>query len=107
MFVNLSRTADTLQICTNNGDALRLKILDHLQLEAYSLQDSSERVIKSSQKPLPEQQTQPTHIQTHSEIPTRDLTNQAPTDLNLRPQGRRNQLSLKEQSKYYISGPLS
>jgi len=104
---SISHVRQTLQIYTNNGDALRLKILDRLQLEVYSLQDSSEWVISSSQRPLPEQQTQPTNIQAHSEILTRDLTNQAATDLNIRPHDRRNQLCLKEQGKYYISGPLN
>jgi hypothetical protein len=107
MFVNLSGTAVPLQIYTNTGDALRLKLLDHIQLDTYSLQDSSGRVIRSSQRSLPAQQAQQTHIQAHSGVLTRDLANQAATDLSLRPHGRWNQLYLKEQGKYYISAPLN
>jgi len=79
----------------------------YIQLNTYSRQNPSGRVIRSSHRPLPAQQTQQTHIQAYSGVLTRDLTNQAAVDLSLRPHGRRNQLYLKEQDKYYISGPLN
>ena len=59
---SISHVRWTLGICTNTGDALPLKFLYHVQSDTHSLQDSSGRVINSSQKQLPAQQTQQTHI---------------------------------------------
>jgi len=55
----------------------------------HSLQDSSGRVISSSQRPLPDntQHSQQTNIHAPAGIRTHDLSRRAAVDLRLRPRG--------------------
>ena len=55
----------------------------------HSRQDSSGRVISSSQRPLPDntQHSQQTNIHAHGGIPTHDISRRAAADLRLRPRG--------------------
>ena len=61
----------------------------------HSRQDSSERVISSSQRPLPDntQHSQQTDIHVHCGIRTHNLSRRAATDLRLRPRGHRDRPS--------------
>ena len=56
----------------------------------HSRQDSSGRVISSSQRPLPDstQHSQQTNIHAPNGIRTQDLSRRAAVDLRLRPRGR-------------------
>ena len=66
--------------------------VDHKQLDThkYTRYNSSERVISSSHRPLPTQQTQEINIYTLSGIRTQNPSNRSATDLRLRPHDHRN-----------------
>jgi hypothetical protein len=59
----------------------------HTHARARAQQDSSERVISSSQCPLPTEQTQETKSQVFCGIRTRDSNNEAAAGLHLRSHG--------------------
>jgi hypothetical protein len=61
--------------------------------DVHNQEYPSERVIRSSQRPLPTQQTQDTNIRALSRFRTRDPSSQAAADVSLRPHGRRDQPS--------------
>ena len=59
----------------------------HTHTHTQNLQDSPERVISLSQRPLPTQHTRVTNIHAPSRIRTRNPSSQAAADLRLRPHG--------------------
>jgi len=65
------------------------RFLGHTHLDSphthTPVRDSSQRVISSSQRPLPTQQTQERNIHALSEIRTRNPSNQAAAVLHFRP----------------------
>jgi len=73
----------------NVGHGLLILEVSRSHTTHHSRQDSSGRVISSSQIPLPDntQHSQKTNIHAPSRIQTHDLTRQAAADLRLRPRG--------------------
>jgi len=73
-----------------------LRSLYHIQLDIHNKQESSERVISSSQRPLPTQHTTNTvkNIHALSSIRTRDSSNREAADQRLTPHGHPDRRSL-------------
>jgi hypothetical protein len=77
---------------------------DHTQLETQNQHDSSTRVISSSKRPLPAQQTQQTNIHALGGIRTRVPRNPADADLCLRKYGHRDRLTVLISFCYFLLG---
>jgi hypothetical protein len=88
-FVSMKEKLNFLFSCEKSPScahaALLLRFLYHTQLEKHTRYDSFKRVINSSQRQLPAQNT----TNTRDEIRTRNLSNRQAIYLRLRPHGHR------------------